>query len=439
MTARYTYSPFLKALKEYDVVYFLGHGEPGGNGAEPGLVLCREVSDSPTLAGSLLTAAEIAARLEEPDCRSKLLVLSACHSAKVAARILAVRDAAGAFRLPTILCMQFPCPVGTALHFHKVVFPGLLFGYEPSIAGAVAKWRCRPDIARVPCTRDHPVWGVPAVFGPVARGSSQCGIAETDRLVRTTACVSSQDGTATVGPIGLSPEQRQALLEEAARLAARHLAIQRSLESAFALNNPLIPFQRDVKVQPFEIDVYPVTNHLYDYYRQHINPNAPDRLHYPNEKPEHPARVSHQAALLYCQAVGGRLPTRLEWERAARGTSGSIFPWGDRLDAGWQAPGGDLRCNVEQALRGSPSSVFDTRQGITWNGIPVCDMVGNVPEWTCDKNALGWVTVMGGGYDTPLVCNVPSFYRFVNPTNADALFGFRCVWPQSDGSSAGRA
>jgi len=425
-----TQDTFLQALRDYDVVYFLGHGEPGDNQREPSLVLCQEVSESPTLAGSLLAAPEIAARIAEPNCRTKLLVLSACHSAQVAARILAMRSAATGRQLPTILCMQFPCPVGTALHFHKVVFPGLLFGYEPSIAGAVAKWRCRQDIARVPCTRDHAVWGVPTVFAPVGRNAPERELLEADRLVRTTALVAAPDGSATVGPIGLSPQQRDAVLKRAARLPANHLPLRQALGAAFASANPLIPYRPGVRVEPFEIDVYPVTNHLYDYYREHIRPNAPDRLRYQGEKPEHPARVSYEAARLYCQALEGRLPTRVEWERAARGASDSIFPWGDQLNAGWEAPGGGLRCNVEEALLFSPSSVFDACREVTWNGTPVCDMIGNVPEWTCEQNTMGWVAVMGAGYERPLVCNVPSFSQFVNPANA--FFGFRCVWPQGD-------
>jgi formylglycine-generating enzyme required for sulfatase activity len=94
-----------------------------------------------------------------------------------------------------------------------------------------------------------------------------------------------------------------------------------------------------------------------------------------SEYDNHPVvYVSWDQAKTYCETVGRRLPTEAEWEKAARGTDGRIYPWGDTPPNGNQAL-------FAMAINGT-KPVGSYPDGITPYG--ALDMIGNVREWIFD-------------------------------------------------------
>lgn len=82
------------------------------------------------------------------------------------------------------------------------------------------------------------------------------------------------------------------------------------------------------------------------------------------------------------------LPSERQWERAARGFNGSLYPWGEFYEPN-RSPSLDA-----QSMSASPIGSFP--EGVSTFG--VLDLVGNVWQWTKDQNEFGEVTLKGGSW-----------------------------------------
>jgi formylglycine-generating enzyme required for sulfatase activity len=81
--------------------------------------------------------------------------------------------------------------------------------------------------------------------------------------------------------------------------------------------------------------------------------------------------VSWHQAKTYCEWRGARLPTEAEWEKAARGTDGPTYPWGETINCNM--------ANYTSSCEGDTMPVNAYSAGISSYG--VYNMAGNVWEW----------------------------------------------------------
>lgn len=183
--------------------------------------------------------------------------------------------------------------------------------------------------------------------------------------------------------------------------------------------------RRKVYVETFYIDKFEVTNIRYRRFdSQHV---------FPPELANHPAvNVTWHDAAAYAAWAGKRLPTEEEWEKAARGVEGQMYPWGNAPE-----PAPEV-CNIKELSVALMKSVGLRARVMGRSPYGCYDMAGNVWEWCSDwygpypgsKMTVGTeqVRVIRGGAYTETGYHARCSNRhYERPSVKRQDIGFRCA------------
>ncbi|MBM4082298.1 MAG: formylglycine-generating enzyme family protein, partial [Planctomycetes bacterium] len=173
-------------------------------------------------------------------------------------------------------------------------------------------------------------------------------------------------------------------------------------------------------VKAFEIDVYLVTNEQYERFviaEKHDPPEHWDDASCPDELRDHPVtHVNWQDVKDYAEWIGKRLPTELEWEKAARGTDGRMWPWGSKFEPKC------LNCAESKLYGTTPVTQYPSGR----SPYGCYDMAGNVWEWVGDVNSKKEPTLRGGCWSSYQVFTRCFASHRRSPQTKSELIGFRC-------------
>ncbi len=155
-----------------------------------------------------------------------------------------------------------------------------------------------------------------------------------------------------------------------------------------------ITYFPNIKLDTFYISRFPIT---YQQLREFPKTRSLGNLKYAfivaqdQRYAKTPAMVPWYIADWFCQWIGSRLPTVAEWEKAARGVDGRLYPWGNEWDIN--------KGNFDPAVSRASGQINDNMNTLATpvdsypygvSPFGVWDMCGNVYEWTSTVRILDY-------------------------------------------------
>ncbi|MEO3811023.1 SUMF1/EgtB/PvdO family nonheme iron enzyme [Sphaerisporangium sp. B11E5] len=184
------------------------------------------------------------------------------------------------------------------------------------------------------------------------------------------------------------------------------------------------PRDEPVYLPAFYIDIFPTTNADYARFVAATGHRRPAHWHPgsgpPRDLSDHPVvYVTWHDAAAYAEWAAKALPTDRQWEKAARGPRGDVYPWGNQLTP--------AKCNVRESGPGTTTPVERYHSGVSPFG--VYDMCGNTWEWLATPSQPTRHELKGSAFTSPFTRATPSTFNDASATMLDDDTGFRCVTP----------
>ncbi len=337
------------------VLHFIGHGwfDAGGNG-----LVCED-----TAGRADKVAADVLGVLLHGHQALRLLFLNACEGART--------DNAAAFSgtaqylvrqgVPAVIAMQFPITDAAAMRLSQTFYGTLAKGVSVDAALTEA----RKAIYTLGSLLE---WGTPVFFSRSA-----------DNRILALPNVTTTNVTPLQPDVPSKPFEPETVL-----IAAGPFRMGSDPEVDKDTKDDEQP-QHSLYLPDYYIAKTPVTNIQYEAFVQATGHRRPDHWKMdkiPEGKEDNPVVwVTWLDAVAFCQWLAQitekpyRLPTEAEWEKAARGPDGRIYPWGDH----WETK----LCNNQKSGPKDTTPVDAYPEGASYYG--ALDMAGNVWEWCATK------------------------------------------------------